>query len=91
LLRSISRSYLANMLPFALITRGMFIYHYFPALIAAILAIGLLINRSRWSVFLGVCAITVALPSFVYFAPLTYGLPLTDLGFKSRMWLEGWR
>jgi len=39
-------AYLANMLPFTQIRRVMFIYHYLPALGFALLAVGLLLDRS---------------------------------------------
>lgn len=85
--------YAANFLPFMLITRAMFLYHYMSALavgiIAASLALSWLPERRRGLV----CAalVLVAAASFVYFAPLTYGLPMSGKAFEYRMWLKTWR
>lgn len=85
-------AWLANMLPFVLISRVLFVYHYLPALCVALLGVGHLIDRSgrdaRW---LAPLLIALAVAGFVYFAPLTYGLTLTDAEFNARMWLRGWR
>ena len=85
-------AWLANMLPFVLISRVMFVYHYLPALCIALLGLGHLIDRSgrdaRW---LAPALIALAAAGFVYFAPVTYGLTLTHAEFDARMWLRGWR
>ncbi len=97
----------SNYLPFALIDRPMFLYHYLFALIfsTAFVCVGLgaltgWIKEeegkpwsfpSRWSAAGYWAVLGVALLGFVYFAPLTYGLPLTDEAMKARMWLSTWR
>jgi dolichyl-phosphate-mannose-protein mannosyltransferase len=35
--------------------------------------------------------LAIALAGFLYFAPLSYGLPLTDGSLHQRMWLHTWR
>ncbi|MGA8845882.1 MAG: phospholipid carrier-dependent glycosyltransferase [Nocardioides sp.] len=95
-----------NYFPFALIERPMFIYHYFFALMfsLAFVVIGLGVltgwieDRPRpfsfgsrlsavgfWSI-LGVAGLV-----FLYFGPITYGIPLTPEELDSRMWLSSWR
>lgn len=37
-----------------------------------------------------VTLLLIIFASFVYFLPLTYGIPLTEGGFQSRMWLPSW-
>ncbi len=99
--------WLANYLPFALIQRPMFLYHYFFALIFSMMfvavGLGALLKwshgegerpfsfGSRWSAIGYWGVLGVLLMSFLYFAPLSYGIPLTADGLASRMWLESWR
>jgi dolichyl-phosphate-mannose-protein mannosyltransferase len=85
-------AYLANMLPFVGIARIMFAYHYLPALCIALLGLGLLLDRTGvYKVRIGVALLVVALASFVYFAPLSYGLPLAPANFDARFWVKTWR
>jgi dolichyl-phosphate-mannose-protein mannosyltransferase len=97
----------ANFLPFATIVRPMFLYHYFFAFIFSIAAIsiglGLLAGwmtdgekvwgffPSRRSAVLYWGILAVASASFLFFAPISYGLPLSDSGLSSRIWLDSWR
>ncbi len=97
----------ANYLPFAFIDRPMFLYHYLFALIFSVafvsIGIGVLTGwikedddhpwsfPSRWSEGVYWAVLGAALLSFLYFAPLTYALPLTNDGLESRMWLSTWR
>lgn len=74
-----------------MIGRLLFLYHYLPALLFAVLAAGHFFDRlslGRWCVF-GVLAAAAVV--FFYFAPLTYGWPLTDPEHQGRLWLESWR
>ncbi len=90
----ISGGYLLNFLPFIGIGRVMFLYHYLSALIFAILAFVFLLDRignpkkkkTAFAVFL-----IASLVVFIYFSPLTYGLPLTQEQYNSRVWLPSWR
>jgi dolichyl-phosphate-mannose--protein O-mannosyl transferase len=99
-------AWLANYLPFVLIKRPMFLYHYFFSFIFSLAAVsiglGLLAGwmtdskavwqfPSRRSAVLYWGTIVVVLAGFVFFAPLSYGLPLTDGGFADRIWLDSWR
>lgn len=85
--------YLANLLPFSLIGRVMFLYHYETALIFSIIAIIYFIDllQPRKKVYAVIVILIVALSAFIYWSPLTYGTPLTDQQLQSRMWLSSWR
>jgi dolichyl-phosphate-mannose-protein mannosyltransferase len=97
--------YVLNFLPFIGIGRVMFLYHYLFALIYslafAVIMLGVLEDwtkdspawkfstpRSR-NIYISIFAL--ALAGFAYFAPLTYGIPLTPAGLEQHMWLPGWR
>jgi dolichyl-phosphate-mannose--protein O-mannosyl transferase len=86
----VAMCYVANYAPFVLITREMFLYHYLAALVAAILALAIMVEKSRRPVLVGTTIIVCAFAAFVWFAPLTYGLGLPKGGFEARMWLPGW-
>lgn len=85
-------AWLMNMLPFMGITRVMFLYHYFTALIWAILILALVVDRLTARPERPVLALTaVALILFVFFAPLSYGLSLSNPAYNHRVWLDSWR
>jgi dolichyl-phosphate-mannose-protein mannosyltransferase len=86
--------FLANWLPFILIGRVMFLYHYAAALIFTIISIGLNLEMiENKKIKFAACAliIVVATSIFIYFSPLTYGLPLSEEGLAGRMWFSSWR
>ncbi len=88
--------YLLNLLPFIGIKRVMFLYHYLTGLVFAILILVYLIEniqpfdklRAR-KIFIGLTIASVA--AFIYFAPLSYGLPLSQKAYDARVWLPSWR
>ncbi|HKR52352.1 MAG TPA: phospholipid carrier-dependent glycosyltransferase [Pseudonocardiaceae bacterium] len=95
-----------SFLPFATIERPMFLYHYFFSFLFCIAAVsiglGLLAGwmsdgekswrfRSRRSAVLYWGILVVALAGFLFFAPISYGLPLSDGGLSDRIWLDSWR
>ena len=88
--------YTLNLLPFVGIKRVMFLYHYLTGLIFAILILVYLIERQNDSTWLTSKKIFIALiissaVAFLYFAPLSYGLPLSPEAYNSRVWLPSWR
>jgi dolichyl-phosphate-mannose--protein O-mannosyl transferase len=84
-------AYLFNLLPFIGITRAMFLYHYMIGLVLAIIALAYLIdglkNKKRAFVTLLIASLAV----FIFFLPLTYGLPLDNAAYNTRVWLPSWR
>ena len=85
--------YLFNLLPFVGITRVMFLYHYFSALIFALLAVGYVLDgtsektkKATWALVLILAGLT-----FFYFAPLTYGLGGAATDLDKLFWFSSWR
>ncbi len=85
--------YLANWLPFALIGRVMFLYHYETALIFSIIAVAYWVGALQPNIKKIASFIIVALTliAFIYWSPMTYGLPLDAGQLEQRIWLPGWR
>ncbi len=93
--------YMANFLPFAFIDRPMFLYHYLFALIFAILLTCVLLallfdwqaqKYGRKTVYQTSWGIAAALMlGFIYFIPVSFGVPLTVSDLGRYMWLPSWR
>lgn len=88
--------WLINFLPFVFIGRVMFLYHYFPALLFSIVIMSIFLfddlkynMRLKMYMFAGLVLLYVA--GFLFFAPLTYGLPLSPEQYDLRMWLDSWK
>ena len=99
-------AWVVNFVPFATIVRPMFLYHYFFAFLFSIAAVSIGLGAlagwmiegeavwqfpSRRSAALYWGTLAVALAGFVFFAPISYGLPLSDGGLSARIWLDSWR
>ncbi|MEK7507308.1 MAG: phospholipid carrier-dependent glycosyltransferase [Patescibacteria group bacterium] len=84
-------AYFLNLLPFIGIKRAMFLYHYLTALIFAILILVYLVDKlpARKKIFTGL--LLAGLVSFIYFAPLSYGLPISEPAYNARVWFPSWR
>jgi len=82
--------YFLNLLPYISIKRVLFLYHYLSALIFAIMILAVLINRKKHAskIFFGL--VIIALLSFLYFAPFSYGLELTPQQIENHLWLKTW-
>ncbi len=91
--------YFLNLLPYVGIKRIMFLYHYLSALIFAIIIFTYLIDKNlgkaesnKKHLKMIICIlILLTIEMFVYFAPLSYGLPLAPKAYESRVWLPSWR
>ena len=83
--------YFVNYLPFIGIGRVMFLYHYLSALIFAILALAYLIDQSKNYRKIWIVLLVISCLSFLYFAPLSYGLPLEAGSFQHRLWFPTWQ
>ncbi len=90
-IRFLLGGYFLNLLPFIGIKRVMFLYHYLTGLVFAILILVYLIDKQEKSkkIFMGLVIASVA--AFIYFAPLSYGLPLSQRAYDIRVWLPSWR
>jgi len=91
--------YLLNLLPFAGATRPFFLYHYLPALLFALMATFFMLGdfmdasplfqkKKYWAA--GALA-AVVLAGFLFFAPLSYGLPLSERAYALRVWFAAWQ
>ncbi|HZZ99549.1 MAG TPA: phospholipid carrier-dependent glycosyltransferase [Candidatus Paceibacterota bacterium] len=80
-----------NYLPFIGIGRVMFLYHYLSALVFAILIFAYLMDQTQKKARNWLIVIAIAAACFIFFAPLTYGLPLSPQAFQHRIWLKGWQ
>jgi len=97
-------AYLMNFLPFVGVPRVMFLYHYFFSFIFSVMFAvmlwndlatphhgdhGQLATANRKWIYGGVLA--AVLLGFLFFAPLSYGTPLSPAGLAAHMWLPSWR
>jgi len=87
-------SFLISWLPFIFIGRVMFLYHYLSALIFAIMALALAVDRikkDRTKIIIGLALVILFSSSFIFFSPLSYGLPLSPDAQNIRFWFKSWR
>jgi dolichyl-phosphate-mannose-protein mannosyltransferase len=87
-------AYFANLLPFMFIGRVMFLYHYFTALIFAIIILVYCIDKipnekRKKEVIIG--TVIIAFIFFMWFLPLIYGIPLTPHLQKLLFWFPSWQ
>lgn len=83
----------ANYLPWFLISRCVFIYHYMSALAFVIMALAWvacwwLHDLRRWVRGVGVTVVTLVIAGLFFFAPVWFGLPLSSGEFYARMWFQ---
>lgn len=88
-------NYMANWLPWALVSRCLFLYHYMAAAIFALLAISEVITRwllSRYQArrLAGLVLIVGVAIAFLFWLPLYLGLPLSPDALQQRWWLKSW-
>jgi dolichyl-phosphate-mannose-protein mannosyltransferase len=84
-------NYGANLLPWVLVTRCVFIYHYMGAVLFAIMGLAWLVDtwlRSSSSFLqeMGLAIIFVVAGGFVFWLPIYLGLPLDGVSLSLRMW-----
>lgn len=83
-------------LPFFIMSRQLFLHHYFPALYFAILlsccGFDLITSTLRPRVRLQVAAVLIIIViwNFQHFSPLTYGSPWTKQKCNNAKWLKTW-
>ena len=87
--------WIINVLPFAAVSRVLFLYHYLAAqAFAAAIVCALLFDPWEWSSnrqrMLWDLLVVAVLATFLFFLPLSFGWPLDADGYRRRMWLESW-
>ncbi|MBI2068552.1 MAG: phospholipid carrier-dependent glycosyltransferase [Candidatus Yanofskybacteria bacterium] len=95
----LSIGYWLNLLPFIGVKRVMFLYHYLTALVFAIIILCYLVDKNPFDplrarknsrkIFTGI--VIGAIAAFLFFAPLSYGLPLSQKAYNARVWFASWR
>lgn len=85
--------YFLNLLPFMLIGRVMFLYHYETALIFSIIAIAFFVEllKPKLRIFISVIIIAIAFLAFIYWSPLTYGTALNTEEIDTLTWIMNGR
>jgi dolichyl-phosphate-mannose-protein mannosyltransferase len=88
-------NYALNWLPWALVGRCTFIYHYMSASVLSFIALAWLLSRwftlpnRLWQIGASLMLVAIA-TTFLYFLPLALGLPLTLEALSQRWWLKSW-
>ena len=82
-------------LPWGLVPRIAFAYHFLPATpfgcIAVAAVLGMLWNRGTAARTVCVAYVAAVAAAFVFFYPIYAAVPLTKEAFDLRMWLPSWR
>ena len=86
--------YIANFLPWLMVSRCLFLYHYMGSLVFSVMALALwlegLLGHSRRRVrWLGVNVAFAILVCAIFFMPIWIGIPLPVDEFYQRMWFRG--
>ena len=83
-------AYAVNLVPFMLIRRPMYLYHYLAALLMAIIALGVIVDvaatvypRGARRIAIGVGSLAVLVA--VYLAPMVYGWPIGKAAAEHRI------
>ncbi len=90
----ITIAYLGNMLPYILIGRVMFLYHYEAALVVSIMGIVYLfevMTHKKIRVYASIIFLVIAVVLFFFFSPLTYGTFMTKQTYEQRAWFKSWK
>ncbi|MEW6494414.1 MAG: phospholipid carrier-dependent glycosyltransferase [Cyanobacteriota bacterium] len=87
--------WLANLLPWARVTRCIFLYHYMGASVFSGLALAWLVDHWLHSDKLeyrsaSATVIFLVLLAFTFWLPIYLGLPMSVPGYQIRMWFRSW-
>lgn len=84
--------WLINLLPYMLVDRSAFVYHYLPGLIYAQLLAGVLVDQIPFyrRILVTLTILSMVIISFIYYAPWIYCFPLTSEEHAARRWLPHW-
>ena len=87
--------FFANFLPWALVSRSAFIYHYQPAACFSFIALAYLLYRISLKEeaeykALYICSLVLIVTSAIYWLPIQLGLDISAEAFQARMWIDSW-
>lgn len=91
----ITFGFLANFLPWMLVSRCTFFYHYQSASVFKFLALAWVTSelfKAKALYFKGMAAVIVLLviSAFIYWLPINLGLPIESSSYYSKMWFRSW-
>lgn len=84
--------WLINLLPYILVDRSAFVYHYLPGLLYAQLLTGVLVDQlpRRLSILVMAVFLCAVFCCYLYYVPWIYCFPITSEQHASRRWLRRW-
>jgi Dolichyl-phosphate-mannose--protein O-mannosyl transferase len=85
--------YICSLISYLNISRGMYLYHYFPALITTYLGSTVLIKditEKTKKDYVYICLIVLAIIFFIYFFPVVSGTPTDSVRIDNLKWLSSW-
>lgn len=84
--------WLINLLPYILVDRSAFVYHYLPGLIYAQLLTGVVVDQLPFPlrVLTTITILTATLAAFIYYMPWIYCFPISSDEHAARRWLPRW-
>lgn len=88
-------NYFSNLLPWLLVNRCTFLYHYMASYVFSWLALGWIIEQCLMSRFvfnrrIGIIILLLIFMAFIYWLPIYLGLPLSQTGLMIRLFLPTW-
>jgi dolichyl-phosphate-mannose-protein mannosyltransferase len=93
--RTLAIGFFGQWLPWALVPRISFAYHFLPATpfgcIAVAVGLGWLWRRRGLARIAAAAYVAAVAASFVFFYPIYTGVPLTHRALELRFWLPSWR
>lgn len=84
--------WVCNIVPFIMVNRPAFVYHYLPGLIYALLLSCLMIDQLpfKMRVVVSLMILSAVVASFVHFAPWIYALAMSEEEHGRRRWYGRW-
>ena len=87
--------YYTNFLPWALVSRSAFIYHYQASACFSFIALAYLLYKISLKEkveykALYILSITLIIAATIYWLPIQLGLDISAENFQSKMWLDSW-
>ncbi len=87
--------FMAQFLPWMLVPRGTYIYHYFPSVPFIILCTGLCLDKlsekkQKAALIIGLLLLIAALSLFIAFFPYASGMPALRTWLEGMKWFPGW-
>ena len=87
--------FFANWLPWMMVSRCLFLYHYLPAATISFVGLAwvvtsLVVKAKNWSKALAVSILVLIVLAFFYWLPLQLGFYIPSAFFYDRMWFNSW-